>query len=152
MASIQTKVSQSALKVQEMGAKSGQIGSIVETIEEVASQTAGQMKTAMGELVNLVLNVSTVADQDTSATSAMPSLSLSVASAMENVAAVSEENTASVEEVSASAEELSAQVEEVTTEALSLAEMAQVLQDVVDRFVLPAAVISLQAPHLRKEL
>jgi methyl-accepting chemotaxis protein len=39
METIQSKVSQSAQKVQEMGARSNQIGLIVETIEDIASQT-----------------------------------------------------------------------------------------------------------------
>jgi methyl-accepting chemotaxis protein len=39
MATIQTKVNLSAQKVQEMGARSEQIGVIVETIEDIASQT-----------------------------------------------------------------------------------------------------------------
>ena len=39
METIQAKVSLSAQKVQEMGHRSGQIGAIVETIEDIASQT-----------------------------------------------------------------------------------------------------------------
>ena len=39
MQSIQAKVSQSAAKVAEMGSRSEQIGAIVETIEDIASQT-----------------------------------------------------------------------------------------------------------------
>jgi methyl-accepting chemotaxis protein len=39
MESIQTRVSQSSLKMQEMGARSEEIGAIVETIEDIASQT-----------------------------------------------------------------------------------------------------------------
>ena len=39
MESIKTKVGQSASKVQEMGARSDQIGAIVDTIEDIASQT-----------------------------------------------------------------------------------------------------------------
>jgi methyl-accepting chemotaxis protein len=39
MTSIQTKVNQSSASVQEMGTRSDQIGAIVETIEDIASQT-----------------------------------------------------------------------------------------------------------------
>jgi len=39
MATIKTKVGQSVTKVQEMGRRSGQIGDIVETIDDIASQT-----------------------------------------------------------------------------------------------------------------
>lgn len=39
METIRSKVGLSALKVEEMGARSGEVGAIVETIEEIASQT-----------------------------------------------------------------------------------------------------------------
>lgn len=39
MQSIKNKVGQSAVKVQEMGARSNQIGAIIETIQDIASQT-----------------------------------------------------------------------------------------------------------------
>jgi methyl-accepting chemotaxis protein len=59
--------------------------------------------------------------------------------AIENITSISEENSAAIEEVSASSEEMSAQVQEVTAEALTLAQMARALQEVVAQFRLSEA-------------
>ena len=66
----------------------------------------------------------------------MAANSSEISQAIENIASVSEENGAAVEEVSASAEEMSAQVEEVTAAASTLADMAEMLNNVVKKFKL----------------
>jgi methyl-accepting chemotaxis protein len=240
MQSIKSKVGASAEKVQEMGKRSGEIGAIVETIEDIASQTnllalnaaieaaragehgkgfavvadevrklaerssqatkeigtliggiqktveeavkamdegstevelgvtsankagialsdilkaaqavndqatlagnaAASMSASSSELVSAVDSVSAVVEENTAATEQMTANSSEVTLAIESIASVSEENSAAIEEVSASTEEMSAQVEEVTASAQSLAELAQNLQQVVNRFKLSAA-------------
>jgi methyl-accepting chemotaxis protein len=240
MQSIKSKVGASAEKVQEMGKRSGEIGAIVETIEDIASQTnllalnaaieaaragehgkgfavvadevrklaerssqatkeiggliagiqstvadavkamdegskevelgvasankagaalsdilkaaqavndqatlagnaAASMSASSSELVFAVDSVSAVVEENTAATEQMTANSSEVTMAIESIASVSEENSAAIEEVSASTEEMSAQVEEVTASAQSLAELAQNLQQVVNRFKLRAA-------------
>jgi hypothetical protein len=59
--------------------------------------------------------------------------------AIENITSISEENSAAIGEVSASSEEMSAQVQEVTAEAMTLAQMANALQQVVAQFRLAQA-------------
>ena len=102
----------------------------------LAGEAAEQMNVSAGELVTAVDSVSAVVEENTAATEEMAANSTEVTQAIESIASVSEENSAAIEEVSASTEEMSAQVEEVTASAQSLAEMAQDLQKVVNRFKL----------------
>jgi methyl-accepting chemotaxis protein len=101
-----------------------------------AGEAAGQMNASAEELVSAVDTVSAVVEENTAATEEMAANSTEVTQAIESIASVSEENSAAIEEVSASTEEMSAQVEEVTASAASLAELAQQLQAVVNRFKL----------------
>jgi methyl-accepting chemotaxis protein len=101
-----------------------------------AAEGAGKMNAASNQLVSAVDSVSAVVEENTAATEEMAAGSGEVTQAIESIASVSEENSAAIEEVSASAEEMSAQVEEVTASALSLAEMAGVLAQVVAQFKL----------------
>jgi methyl-accepting chemotaxis protein len=103
-----------------------------------AGQAAEKMNEFASELVASVDSVSAVVEENTAATEEMAANSTEVTQAIESIASVSEENSAAIEEVSASAEEMSAQVEEVTASAQSLAELAQDLQKVVNRFKLSA--------------
>ncbi|MCB9134510.1 MAG: MCP four helix bundle domain-containing protein [Anaerolineales bacterium] len=115
---------------------------ILEASTEVSQQVmqiataADQMNNLSNELVNAADAVSAVVEENTSATEQLSAGSNEVTQSIENIASVSEENSAAVEEVSASAEEMSAQVEEVTASAQTLAEMAEVLQQVVQQFKL----------------
>ncbi len=103
---------------------------------ELAGEAAKKMSESAGELVSSVDSVSAVVEENTAATEEMAANSSEVTQAIESIASVSEENSAAIEEVSASTEEMSAQVEEVTASAQSLAEMANNLKDVVNRFKL----------------
>jgi len=105
----------------------------------LAGQAAKQMNLASSELVSAVDTVSAVVEENTAATEEMSANSSEVTQAIESIASVSEENSAAIEEVSASTEEMSAQVEEVTASAQSLAELAQNLQVLVNRFKLTAS-------------
>jgi methyl-accepting chemotaxis protein len=104
----------------------------------LAGEAAEQMNVSAGELVTAVDSVSAVVEENTAATEEMAANSTEVTQAIESIASVSEENSAAIEQVSASAEEMTAQVEEVTASAASLAEQAQELMKVVNRFKLNA--------------
>ncbi|NMC53087.1 MAG: methyl-accepting chemotaxis protein [Chloroflexi bacterium] len=116
------------------------LSSIMETAAGVekggaeAVQVARQAQSAASDLVSAMDTVSAVVEENTAATEEMAAGSLEVSQSVENIASVSEENSAAVEEVSASTEEMSAQVEEVTASAQSLAEMAEALNEIVNRF------------------
>ena len=99
-----------------------------------AVQTAMQAATMAEDLVNAMNSVSSVIEENSAATEEMAANSNEVTESVENIASVSEENSAAVEEVSASAEEMTAQVEEVSASAQALNEMAQSLQQIVERF------------------
>jgi len=105
---------------------------------ELAGSAAEQMSIASSELVSAVDSVSAVVEENTAATEEMSANSTEVTQAIESIASVSEENSAAIEEVSASTEEMTAQVEEVTASAQSLAELAENLQNVINRFKLSA--------------
>ncbi|PKN97077.1 MAG: hypothetical protein CVU42_17400 [Chloroflexi bacterium HGW-Chloroflexi-4] len=101
-----------------------------------AASAAEEMAASANELVAAVDSVSAVVEQNTASTEEMAASSGEVTMAVENIASVSEQNSAAVEEVSASTEEMSAQMAEVTQSATALANLAQLLNEVVGRFKL----------------
>lgn len=105
----------------------------------LAGEAAEKMNEFAAQLVSAVDSVSAVVEENTAATEEMAANSTEVTQSIESIASVSEQNSAAIEEVSASAEEMTAQVEEVTASAQSLAELAQDLQKVVNRFKLTTA-------------
>lgn len=109
--------------------------SVVRQAQESLAATE-QMQKLSNLLVTASDSVSAVVEENSAAAEEMAASSTEVTQAIENIASVSEENSAAIEEVSASTEEMSAQVEEVSAAAQSLAEMAQVLQQVVAQFKL----------------
>ncbi|MBN2002081.1 MAG: methyl-accepting chemotaxis protein [Anaerolineae bacterium] len=106
-------------------------------MEEIAV-AAQQMDDSATELVNAMNTVSAVVEENTAATEEMAANSDEVASMARNIAGISEENSASAEEIAATIEEVNAQVEEVAASVQVLNQMAQSLQSLVGRFVLPA--------------
>lgn len=101
--------------------------------EDVA-QDAGAMRRLYSDLMNAAGFVSKIAAENAAATEAMSSDSLQITQAVENIASVSEENSASIEEISASTGEMSAQVQGVKNSSNTLAQMADVLQEMVNNF------------------
>lgn len=95
-----------------------------------------KMSTLAGELVTAMDSVSSVVEENIVATKEMASGSSEVTRSIENIASVSEENNAAVEEMHASTEEMNLQVREVNSAAEALAQMSQVLQQMVARFQL----------------
>ncbi len=111
---------------------------IVHTQAEQSSRTSQKVTDSSQGLVAAMEKVSAIVELNTAATDQMSSRSTEVTGAIENISAISEENNAAVEEVSASAEEMNAQIEEVSSSAGSLAELARILQGLVNQFSLPA--------------
>ncbi len=109
---------------------------VSDQVQQIAS-VAQQMGASSGELVTAMDSVSAIVEENTAAAEESAASSAEISTAMESVASISEENSAASQEVSAMTEEMSAQSEEVTASATSLAEMAQVLQDLVAQFKLP---------------
>jgi methyl-accepting chemotaxis protein len=103
---------------------------------EEIMEAAERCSELANKLVAAVDSVSAIVEENTASTEEMAAGSSEVMQAIENIASVSEENSAAVEEVSASAEEMNAQVEEVIASVQSLADLAQVLQQMVAHFSL----------------
>ena len=103
---------------------------------EEISTAADQMSSLANELVTAMDSVAAVVEENIAATEEMATGSNEVNQAIENIASVSEQNSAAVEEVSAAAEEVSTQTEEVMVSAQWLAEMSNVLQELVSKFKL----------------
>jgi len=133
------EVEKGSLKAVEAGKA---LESILKAAEEVnaeaieAAEATKIMSKNADELVASMDTVSAVVEENTASTEEMAAGSSEVTTAIESIASISEENSAAVEEVSASAEEMTAQVQEVGSSAKSLAEMADALQQVVQRFKL----------------
>jgi methyl-accepting chemotaxis protein len=135
-----------AREVEKGSAKAVEAGealqSILEAAEKVnaeaiqAAEASNAMSKNSDELVASMDTVSAVVEENTASTEQMAAGSSEVTTAIESIASISEENSAAVEEVSASAEEMTAQVQEVGASAKSLADMAEALQQVVQRFKL----------------
>lgn len=103
---------------------------------EESAAAAAQMTASANELVAAVDSVSAVVEENTASTEEMSAGSAEVSQSVENIASVAEENSAAVEEVSASAIEMSTHVDNVSSSASALAELANHLQEVVNRFKL----------------
>ena len=133
------EVERGSLKAVEAGKA---LESILKAAEEVnaeaneAAEATKIMSKNADELVASMDTVSAVVEENTASTEEMAAGSSEVTTAIESIASISEENSAAVEEVSASAEEMTAQVQEVSFSAKSLADMADALQQVVQRFKL----------------
>ncbi len=135
-----------ASEVEKGSSKANEAGTALEAIlkaaEEVnsealqAADASKEMSKNADELVASMDTVSAVVEENTASTEEMAAGSSEVTQAIESIASISEENSAAVEEVSAAAEEMTAQVEEVSASAQSLADMANALQQIVQRFKL----------------
>ena len=101
---------------------------------ELASAAATQMSGMATELVNSADMVSAVVEENTASTEEMAASSSELTQSIEKIASISNENSAAIEEVSASSEQMMAQVEEVSASASNLADMANILQEVVSQF------------------
>jgi methyl-accepting chemotaxis protein len=141
-----TAMNESAAEVETGVERASRSGNALDNILKAAEAVSHQAKMAaegvaqMGSLANDLVasadDVSAIVEENTAATEEMAAGSTEITSSIDNIASVSEENSASVEEVSASAEEMTAQVEEVSASAQTLAEMASLLQQTVDKFKL----------------
>jgi methyl-accepting chemotaxis protein len=139
-------MNEGANEVEKGSSKANEAGIALEAIlkaaEEVnsealqAADASKEMSKNADELVASMDTVSAVVEENTASTEEMAAGSSEVTQAIESIASISEENSAAVEEVSAAAEEMTAQVEEVSASAHSLADMANALQQIVQRFKL----------------
>ena len=111
--------------ISESEAKAQEIARIV---AEVASGSA--------HVVDHVNKVAAIARESTATTAAMNQATDQVATAMREVAGVSEETAAAAEEVAAAAEEGNAFAENVRDSSARLAELAQALERLINRFQL----------------
>ncbi len=131
------EVEKGASKANEAGVALEAILKAAEEVNREAMEAAAatkEMSKNADELVASMDTVSAVVEENTASTEEMAAGSSEVTQAIESIASISEENSAAVEEVSASAEEMTAQVQEVGVSAQSLANMADALQEVVNRF------------------
>ncbi len=123
----------------EAGKTLQEILAATEEVHSQAEQAAAatvEMAASANELVTAVDSVSAVVEENTASTEEMSAGSNEVAQSMESIASISEQNSAAVQQVSASAEEMSSHVQQVGSAAVSLAELATHLQEVVQRFKL----------------
>lgn len=124
------------------------LGNILKAIEivknqaEQSAQASQQVSMSSEQLVQAMDNVSAIVEENTAASEQMAAGSGEVANAIESISSISEENSAAVEEVSANAEEVTAQIEEVSSSAISLSEMANALQGLVNQFTLDKGSVS----------
>jgi methyl-accepting chemotaxis protein len=134
------EVENGVLRAQESGEALAEILSAAKGVNQqiqTIAASAKQMGDLSGELVSASDAVNKVTDKNTVLAGEMETGAKAVVQSIESIASVSEENSAAVEEVSASVEEMSAQVEEVSASTQGLADLAQILQQVVSEFVLP---------------
>jgi len=127
----------------ELAAKSGaaldEIAAAVSATRAAVTRITSSvetMSTASAGVVKAIDEIAAIAETNNSAAATMTTSASSVSRSVESIAAVAEENSAAAEEVSAATEQMSAQAQEVVSTAASLAEMANVLDQVVERFKL----------------
>jgi methyl-accepting chemotaxis protein len=101
-----------------------------------ASDAAQKMTLFANELVSAVDTVSAVVEENTAATEQMSAGASEVTNAIENIASVSEENSAAIEEVSAATQEITNQIDEFSNSSFRLAELAENLINIVQKFKL----------------
>ncbi len=133
------EVNRGAQRSDQAGAALVEILQAAESVSseaQLAADAAAEMARAANDLVSAMDNVSAVVEENTAATEEMAAGATEVSHSIESIASVSEENNAAIEEVSASTEEMNAQVEEMLASVQGMAEMAALLQQVVDRFKL----------------
>jgi|GEM_PF-1083214 len=101
-----------------------------------------QAANEIGKLNNQVMSsldsVSAIVEENTAATEEMSASAHEVTSAVDVIVGISEENSKAIEKVSALGGDVTQYAESVTSAASRLADMAQVLQQVVSRFNLSA--------------
>jgi methyl-accepting chemotaxis protein len=148
---IQSTVNEAVKAMQESGVevengvlRANSAGTALDSIlqaSEAVYKESQQAVSAVKSMENLTIDlvkasesVSAVVEENTAATEEMSASSSEVSLAIESIASVSEENSAAIEEVSASSEEMTAQVEEVSASAQALADLAQTLMKVVEKF------------------
>jgi methyl-accepting chemotaxis protein len=137
-------MNQGALEVEQGVALAGQAGSVLGDIKTASENASGQaiqaaqaverMSAAANEIIQTVDSVSSVIEDNSTATKTMKASFSEVTDAIENIASVSQENSASVEEVSASTHEVSLQAQGVSNSAKKLAELARKLEEIVTQF------------------
>jgi len=126
------------------------LNAILTAAEEVSSQAeqassaADEMITASNDLVMAMDSVSAVVEENTAATEEMSASSSEVSQSIEEIAAVSEENSAAIEEVSGSAQEIFIQAEGVSTAAAAVVDQARLLREIAAQFKLDRQAASQQ--------
>ncbi len=114
--------------------------SITEQIRELSLISANNMEESrkMKQWSDMVSghldNVNAVIEENSAATVEMAGNAAVVSQAIENIASISEEYSAAVEEVGASAQEVDTQVKDTSTSAQDVADTAQILFDLIERF------------------
>ena len=121
---------------------------VTDQIRELA-QAVGEMTGSRDVVQRIMEEVAGLVESNSAAAQELAESSEQVLQAIAEVAAVSEENSAAAEEVSAGAEEVSAQVEETVASADSLAQMAQLLQQIVAQFNVEQAGVTQPMPVQR---
>ena len=113
-----------------------QAAEVVNRQAEEAGLMTRQVSVASDELVNAIEQVSAVVEENTASAEEMSASSVEVTRAMQDIAAVSENNSVAVEKMGDGAEQISTQVEEVAASAMTLSQMAEELQAVMEKFKL----------------
>ncbi len=111
------------------------VGSVSSQIGQIADGAA-DLRTSGVEMARRITDIRSVAEENVVAARAMTATADAVGDAVSGIAAVAEESSASMEQVSASAEEMSAQVEEIWASTNELGQMADRLNEQLNRFVL----------------
>jgi len=100
------------------------------------SAAAEQISAGSQEVVKAMDSVSAITQENAAATQQLTASSDLVNAAMDNISAVTEETSAAAQEVSASTEQMTSSIEEISAASRRLAEMAENLNQMVDRFKL----------------